>query len=107
MFMLRQVLRAANGSRCGKLVSKSPSRIFRKFLGQQLQLLSVCQTLPIKSMPQNLDILPAQEQRHFAIGIPSTGSASGKSSEMRVTDSGGAVNFAHSIRFPGSEDVSG
>ena len=26
---------------------------------------------------------------------------------MRVTDSGGAVNFAHNIRFPGSEDVSG
>jgi len=26
---------------------------------------------------------------------------------MRVTDSGGVVNFAHSIRFPGSEDVSG
>ena len=41
------------------------------------------------------------------MGIPSTGSASGKSSEMRVTDSGGAVNFAHKVRFPGSEDVSG
>src|SRR5690348_13240421 len=58
-------------------------------------------------MPQNLDILPAQEQRHFVMGISSTGSASGKSSEIRVTDSGGAVNFAHKVRFPGSEDVNG
>src|SRR6185312_1440218 len=41
------------------------------------------------------------------IGTSSTGSSSGNMSDTRMTDAGGAENFAHRIRVPGPDAVSG
>src|ERR1700691_3379954 len=50
---------------------------------------------------------PRRTRRYLLIGTSSTGSASGIRSEICVTDSGGAVNLAHRIRLPGSEELNG